>query len=442
MGVGIPTRQRVLRMAWPIVLANAAVPLLGIVDTAVIGHVGTTAELGGIALGALIFSFVYWGFGFLRMGTTGFTAQAAGARDEAEVRATLSRGLVLGLGIGAALVALQIPIAWAALRLLNGSAEVESVARDYVAARIWGAPAALATFALLGTFIGLGKSGHLLFVQVLVTGINAALDVTFAGFLGWGARGIATGTAIAEWCGFAVSLWIALVLLRERHHDGEPFLPFARLRDLARLRKTLGANADIMVRTVFLLFGFAWFTDRSARFGDVELAANHVLLQLVSFAAFFLDGYAFAAESLVGSSVGARSRAVFDAAVRRSTELAALTSLVLALLLFTIGPWLAAGITDLPPVESAARRHLPLAAVYVAVSFAAFQLDGIFIGATRTRAMRNASIASALVFVALEIPLGDALGNTGLWLAFIAYVIVRAVTLGAAYPSLRASISA
>jgi MATE family multidrug resistance protein len=435
------SRGQVLRIAWPIVLANAAVPLLGLADTAVIGRTGSAAGLGAIALGSLLFSFVYWSFGFLRMGTTGFAAQAAGAGDEPEVRATLARALGLGVLIGVALIALQAPIAFVAFRLLRGSAEVEAAARGYFAIRIWGAPATLATFALMGLFVGLGRSRPLLAVQVLLNGLNIALDVLFAGVLGWGVRGIALGTAVAEWSAVLVAAAIAVRLLRARHADSEGFCPLARIRDRARLRATLGANADIMIRTLFLILGFGWFLDQSARFGDTLLAANHVLLQLVAFAAFLLDGYAFAGESLVGTAVGAGRRDAFDAAVRRSTELSAATSVALAVVFLALGAPIVRALTDLEPVRAAAIRYLPFAACYVLMSFAAFQLDGIFIGATRTRDMRNASIVALLLFLAAWWPLARAFGNAGLWLAFVAYVVARAVTLGVRYPALRAAVA-
>ncbi|HVS66452.1 MAG TPA: MATE family efflux transporter [Thermoanaerobaculia bacterium] len=435
------TRARVARIAWPIVLANAAVPLLGLADTAVIGRTGRTAGLGAIALGALLFSFLYWSFGFLRMGTTGFTAQASGAGDEPEVRAALARALLLALALGLALIALQIPVALVAFRLLHGSEEVEALARGYFSIRIWGAPATLATFAILGLFVGLGTSRLLLIVQLVLNGLNIALDVLFAGVLGWGVRGIALGTLIAEWSTLLLALALAVRLLRARHRDDEPMWPLSRVRDLRRLVSTLSANADIMIRTLFLLLGFAWFTDQSARFGDTLLAANHVLLQLVSFAAFFLDGYAFASESLVGAAIGARRLDAFDAAVKRTTELAAVTAVVLAAGFLVLGRPIVHGLTDLEPVREAATRHLPFAAGYVLVSFAAFQLDGIFIGATRTRDMRNASILSLLLFLAAWWPLAGRLGNRGLWIAFIVYVIVRALTLAVRFPALRESIA-
>ena len=206
-------------MAWPIVLANSAIPLLGLVDTAVIGNTGSVADLGAIALGALLFNFVYWSFAFLRMGTTGFTAQAAGAQDEPEVRATLGRALLLAGAIGLLLVLLQRLIEWAALELLGASAEVESLTRSYFYIRIWGAPASLATFAILGTFVGLGKSGRLLQTQLVLNGLNIALDVLFAGVFGWGVAGIAYGTAIAEWTTLVFALVLVRRTLQRRHTD-------------------------------------------------------------------------------------------------------------------------------------------------------------------------------------------------------------------------------
>jgi multidrug resistance protein, MATE family len=435
-----PTRRQVFGIAWPIILANATVPLLGLADTAVIGHTGSASDLGAIALGALLFSFVYWTFGFLRMGTTGFVAQAAGAGDEAEVRAVLGRAVGMGMLLGVTLVLLRQPIGSLAFRLLSGTAEVEAAAGGYFAARIWGAPATLGTFALMGLFVGLGRSRALLAVQLFLNGLNIALDVLLAGVLGWGVRGVAIGTAISEWAALFVALGLAVRLLRLRWNDDEAFWPVERLRDVARLAGTLRANADIMIRTLFLLFGFAWFVDQSARFGETLLAANHLLLQLVAFAAFFLDGFAFAAESLVGRAVGARRRDVFDVVVRRSTELAAATALALAAILLLLGGPILRALTDLAQVRDAAARYLPFAAGYVLVSFAAFQLDGIFIGATRTRDMRNASIFALLVFLAVWWPLAGRLGNAGLWLAFILYVIARAATLAVRFPALRASV--
>lgn len=436
----IPTsHSAIVRMAIPIILANASVPLLGLVDTAVIGHTGDAANLGGIALGSLIFSFVYWGFGFLRMGTSGFTAQAAGAGDNIEVRAAFARAFFAGIIIGLLLIIFQQPLGSLALWLLNGSQAVETQASIYWETRIWGAPAALATYALMGTLIGLGHTRKLLWLQLILNGTNLLLDVLFVTVFNWGVRGIALGTLIAEWICFALSFWVVMRLLRPSQR--ESFWPWERLKKRDALFNTLRTNADIMWRTLFLLAGFGWFINQSAQFGDATLAANHILLQFLSLSAFFLDGYAFALESLVGRTFGARNRQLFDRVILVSTQLAAATSLGLMLLITIAGDFAITMLTPLSDVQTEAQHYLIYAAIYVLVSFAAFQLDGIFIGATRSREMRNASCVSLLIFLVgawLLVPLYN---NHGLWLAFIIYVISRALTLGLYLADLRQEIA-
>ncbi|MDC3196289.1 MATE family efflux transporter [Gammaproteobacteria bacterium] len=429
-----------LEKAWPIILANAAAPLLGLVDTAVIGNVGSVIDLGAIAFGALIFSFVYWSFGFLRMGTTGSVAQALGAGDQSEIRAVLGRTLLLAVALGVLLIALQWPIRLVALSLLDGSAPVEAVTQQYFTIRIWGAPATLAMFALTGVLIGLGNSRQLLLVQLLLNGLNICLDIVFAGVLGWGVEGIALGTIIAEWLAVIFATWLILRELNARREPGADFWPRARLLDMAQFTKMLAANRDIMIRTLLLVFSFGFFINQSAHFGDVVLAANHILLQLISFAAFFLDGYAFVVESLVGASVGARRRDSFDMAVKRSSILALVTAAALALLLLVFGDIFVAILTDIELVQDAARNSLFLAAIYIFFSFAAFQLDGIFIGASFTRQMRNAAFLSIAVYLAAWLLLKDRFGVNGLWWAMIIYVAARADALLLYFSSLRKSI--
>lgn len=424
-----PTRRAVVRQAWPIILANASVPLLGLVDTAVIGHYGSEADLGALALGALLVNLAYWSFGFLRMATTGFVAQAAGAGDEAGVRAALARPLLTGALLGAALVGLQWPLAAVFFALMDASEAVSATSRAYFAARVWGAPAALALYALCGALVGLGRSRSLLLVQLLLNGLNAVLDVLLGGVLDLGARGIGLGTAIAEWstCLFAGAwLWR---LLRARHRDAAPFLPWRRILEPAAVRGTLAANADILVRTLCLLAGFAWFARQGVAFGDATLAANHVLLQLVSFSAFFLDGFAYVAEAQVGHAVGARDGARLRAAVRVTSELAVVTAVLLAAGLWLAGGTVVGWLAALPEVTGRAAAYLPWTALYVLLSVAAFQLDGVFIGATRTRQMRNASVLSLAVFLAFAVPLAGAFGNHGLWAAFVVFVVARALAL-------------
>ena len=429
-----------LQKAWPIILANASVPLLGLVDTAVIGNVGSITDLGAIAFGALIFSFVYWSFGFLRMGTTGFAAQASGAGDEQEVRAVLGRAVLIALCLGVVLILIQWPIGLAAFSLLDGSAPVEAVAQEYFDIRIWGAPATLATFALMGLLIGLGKSRTLLIVQLFLNGLNILLDVWFAGILGWGASGIALGTVIAEWTTVLLAGWLVYRTLNQRKVSADEFWPKAKIMDLSALLKTASANLDIMLRTLILVFSFAFFINQSAKFGDTVLASNHILLQLIAFSAFFLDGYAFVVEALVGGAIGAKRRDVFDLAVRRSTVLALITAILLALVIALVGDIAVILMTDISSVRLAANQLLPFAALYVLFSFAAFQLDGIFIGASFTRQMRDAAALSIVVYFIAWWALSDQHGIQGLWGAMIIYVVARAVALLLFYPSLRRSV--
>lgn len=433
----MPGYTQVWRITWPIILANITAPLLGLVDTAVIGNTGRSVDLGAIALGTIIFNFIYWSFGFLRMGTTGFTAQADGAGDALEVRAILGRALLFALGIGALLILLQLPIVFLALQLLGGSPVVEEITRSYVLTRIWGAPASLVMYALMGVMIGLGHSGKLLRVQLLLNGLNIGLDIFFAGVLGWGVPGIALGTVIAEWVAVVYAGLLTWRLLSVQRRADEPFWPRRLILNAARLRRTLSANADILLRTLALLFGFAWFVDQSARFGDTLLAANHILLQFVFFSAYFLDSFAYAAEVLVGRAFGAGHLRIFDRAVFVSALFALATALVLSLAIVIAGPLAIAALTSLVDVRDSAGQYLPFAAIYVLLAVGAFQLDGIFIGATQTRAMRNATLLAVLVFLLGGWLLISRLGNAGLWIAFVVFAVARALTLAAYYPKLR-----
>jgi len=431
----------IISKAWPIILANLSVPLLGLADTAVIGNTGSVEDLGAIALGSLIFSFVYWSFGFLRMGTTSFVAQANGASNEAEVRAALGRALIIALIIGVFLIAIQFGIKQLALALLQGSELVEREAGAYFSIRIWGAPATMATFALMGLLIGLGYSKQLLLVQLILNGSNILLDLWFAGALGMGARGIALGTLIAEWTALGFALLITWKCLQGRHHDQESFWVLTRLKDTARLMQTVTANSDIMIRTLLMIFSFAWFINQSAGFGDAVLAANHILLQLISFSAFFLDGFAFVVESMVGAAVGRQQRDLFDQTVIKSSQLALFTALLLAVLLLVAGEYFVLLLADIESVQAQASQYLQLTALYVLLACAAFQLDGIFIGAGWTRQMRNASFISVSVYLLAWWVLIEPFGVSGLWVAMIIYVCARALALLIFYPGLRKSIA-
>ncbi len=424
--------RRIWALAGPIILSNVTVPLLGMVDTAVVGRLPDARYIGGVAIGALIFNFVYWGFGFLRMGTTGPTAQAWGAEDAAEIRAVLARALLLAFGLGAVLLLVQGPVGALAFRLLNASAAVEGEGAAYYAVRIWGAPAALANYVLLGWFFGLQNARWPLVLQVFMNGLNIILDVVFVIGFGWGVEGVAAATLIAEYAALA----LGLVLAAKRLRMLGPIAAGRRILDSARFRRMLAVNRDIFIRTLLLITSFALFTDRGATLGDVTLAANAVLLNLVSTSAFALDGFAHAAEALVGGAVGRRSRADLAGAVRATMRWGGIAAVATALAFAVAGGLLIDLLTTIPEVRALARDFLPWAVAMPLISVWCYLYDGIFLGATRTHEMRNAAIITTALYVMALWTLVPLWGNHGLWLALIAMNALRGLTLAAYYPRL------
>lgn len=418
------THRRVLAIAAPIVLSNAAVPLLGLVDTGVVGQIGTAAPLGAVGLGAVVLTSAYWLFGFLRQGTTGLVAQAHGAG-----RATgphLLRGLLLGLGIGLLLVALQVPLIAATLGLAPASAEVEALARQYLGIRIWGAPATIGLYAINGWLIGVERTRAVLVQQLLITLTNVSLDLWFVLGLGWGVRGVAAATLVAEYAGLGFGLWLARGALA--HVTARAGL-FAR-DELARLASV---NLNLMARAALLQAAFTSFMFMGAAQGDVTLAANQVLMQFLSITAYALDGFAFAAETLVGQAVGGRR----PAAVRRASLMTAQWgiggSLLLGVVFFTAGPAIIDMLTTSPEVRAAARDYLPWLAVAPAIGIASWMFDGIFIGATLTREMRLSMTLSFAVYVAALAVLPRWFGNHGLWAALMVLNTLRGATMALFY---------
>lgn len=429
------THRAIFVIALPVMIANISTPLIGVVDTAVVGQIPDPAYIGAVAVGSLIFSFAFWAFGFLRMGTTGLTAQAFGARENDEVSASLGRALLIALAAGTALIALQWPIRETAFALLGGSEQVESLARGYFDIRIWAAPATLANYALLGWFIGLGRTDIGLVLQLVLNLTNIALDVLFVLGFGWDVRGVAFGTVLAEWSAAGIGLMIAIRHLRR--FGG--LWSLERLLAVDRLRRTMSVNGDIMIRSLALIFVFVWFMAQGAKQGDVILAANAVLMHLISISAFFLDGLAFAAEALIGRAVGAAHRAGLVAAARMTTLWAGAVALFLSLVIGALGAEFIDLLTVDAAARSAARAYLPWAIGMPLLGVWAFQLDGIFIGATRTAEMRNAMLISLSIFLIawwLSLPLG----NHGLWIALYINYLARIGTLYYHYPALVRSV--
>lgn len=431
------SHRRVWAIAGPILLSNLTTPLVGAVDTGVAGHLGAADRMGAVAVGAVIFNFLYWGLGFLRMGTTGLAAQALGAGDRVEARAVLGRALVIAGALGGLLVLFHVPVRAGALALVGASPEVAAGAALYFTVRIWAAPAALANFALFGWFIGVQRARSAFTIQVWLNGSNALLALGLVFGLHMGLPGIALATALAE----ASAALLGLVLAR-RIASGLGEAPsWTRLREPAAFGRAIAVNRDIFLRTLCLIAAFVWFTARGARQGDVVLAANALLMQLYVFAAYGLDAFAFATEALVGEAMGRRSRAAFRDAVRLSGLWAAGAAGLLAAVFIAAGPAIVAGLTDLDPVRREAMRYLPWTVAVPLAGVWCFQLDGIFIGATRTADMRNAMLVSTAAYFALWALLAPHFGNHGLWAAFVLFLAVRGVTLAWRYPALERSVT-
>ncbi len=425
---------RVLRIAVPIMVSNATVPILGAVDTGVVGQMGLAAPIGAVGIGAVILTAIYWTFGFLRMGTAGLTSQARGAGMPDEVSALLSRSLLVGLGGGLLLILLQKPVFHAAFLISPASAEVEALARDYMAIRIWSAPAAVAIFGITGWLIAIEKTRSVLVLQLWMNGLNIALDLWFVLGLGWGVEGVAFATFLAEWSGFVLGLWLcrqafSIPAWRDR----------VKVFDGASLRLMASINRDLLIRSLLLEAVILSFLFLAADFGDVTLAANQILIQFLHITAYALDGFAFAAETLVGQAIGARNRI----RLRRSAVLTSFWGAVcvigLSIGFLVFGARVIDIMATAPEVRIEARVYLGYMVITPLAGLAAWMLDGIFIGATRAADMRNMMAVSFAVYVVAVVALVPWLGNHGLWLALLATLVVRGITLGLRYPALEAS---
>ncbi|MDA0998357.1 MAG: MATE family efflux transporter [Proteobacteria bacterium] len=412
---------RVWRLAGPVIAANISVPLLGAVDTAVVGRLPGPEYVGAVAVAALIFSLAYHGCNFLRMGTTGLTAQSFGAGDGSAVRAWLARAVILGGSIGLLFVLLQWPIYELARLVVAPSAAVDHLARAYFEIRIWGAPAALANFALLGWFFGVQNAKAALVVQLFMNGVNLVLAIWFVWGLDLGVPGVAWATLIAEVSSIFLGLWLAQGTLRRM--GGQ----FARntLFDRTPFLRMLSINGDIFVRSMCLQAALITLTAVGSRMGDTVLAANALMLHFQTMMSGALDAFANAAEALVGAAIGAGSRRQFDHAVRISTIWAVGFAIVIATLYAVFGGAIIDILTTVEEVRAVAHMHLVWVAILPLVSVWSFQLDGVFIGCTWSRQMRNSmalALFGYLVILSIAYPL---FGNHGIWAAFTAFMLLR-----------------
>ncbi|MDN6315757.1 MAG: MATE family efflux transporter [Halomonas sp.] len=419
-----PTRRRIWALAWPIILSNITVPLLGLVDTAVVGHLPDSRYLAAVTLGATLFSFLYWGFGFLRMGTTGLTAQAAGRDEASAVKNLLGQALIMAAVIGTLLILFASPLITLGLWLLDASTTATPLARAYAEIRLLSAPAVLANYAILGWFLGQQNSRVTLWILLLTNSVNIVFDLWFVVGLGMSSNGVAWASVLADYSAFAFGSYL---VLRQLERLPGQFLR-QQLLALAAYKALFSVNANLFVRTLGLLFAMAFFTAQGARQGDTVLAANAVLLQFIMLTSYALDGFAHAAESLIGRAFGRRDWADFARTVGATARLSLYTALAAALCFALGGNALIALLTDLPEVRDTAAIYLPWMIAMPLIAVWSYFFDGVFIGTTAVKEMRN----SIFISLAVYLPawwLTRPLGNHGLWLAFMLFTLVRSTVL-------------
>lgn len=415
--------RQILQIALPSIVSNITVPLLGMIDVAIVGHMGSPVYIGAVAVGSMIFNLVYWLFGFLRMGSSGLTSQALGRRDLTEVMRLLVRSTTIALGIALMLILLQVPMKWVAFELIGPTADVAPIAQTYFYIVIWGAPAVLGLYSLSGWYIGMQNTRFPMFISIMQNVVNILASLTLVYGFGMKIEGVAWGTVIAQYAGFIVALGL---LLRY----------YGRLRGYLVLRGTFvreamgrffHVNSDIFLRTLCLVAVNLFFTSAGARSGAVILSVNTVLMQLYLFFSYFMDGFAYAGEALGGKTYGARNVAAFRETLHRLWIWALIVTLAYTLLYIGGGRWIVGILTDEAQVLEASQEYLCWIWLIPAAGAAAFIWDGVFIGITATRGMLVSSFLSALGFFIVYLLAESHLGNHGLWLAMIIYLALRGI---------------
>lgn len=423
----------ILRIAIPIMVANVTEPMIGVVNTAVVGQLPGTHLVGGVAVGSLIFSFLFWGFGFLRLSTSGLSAQASGAENPSEVAAVFWRSLLIAVVVGLSLILLSPLLKPLSISLMGGSPEVQAAASIYFSSRIWAAPAALANFTIMGWFIGQGRTTVTLFTQLALNVTNMAFSALLVLSFDFNIAGVGMAVLIAEYTGVAIGLWFVFRRLRVLQ---QPFYRFF-IFSITKIKDLLSANADMMIRTVCLLFAFAWFTSRGARNGDTTVAANMVLLHMYQVAAHLIDGLAYAAEALVGQAIGAKDQPRYRKAIILSTLWVMVVGAISSVLIWLLAPTFIDLMTVNEEVRSFARGFIFWAAIMPFLGAACFLYDGIFTGAMATRDMRNMMIVSLVIYLVAWFVLQPHYGNHGLWAALSVFFIARSVSFAARLPAIQ-----
>ena len=431
-----PLHRRVLNLTWPVIIANLSLPLAGAVDTAVVGHLPNPAYIGAVALGALIFSFVYWLVGFLRMGTTGFVAQSLGANDSSEVVAAFVRALGIAAVAGILFVLFQYPIGAIIFWFFKASEQVEQFALDYYQIRVWGAVFAMFNLVVLGVLFGMQRMRTALALQLLLNGMNIVLDLLFVLVFKWSVAGVATATVISEVVTATTGLWICLNYLGFRRFALRQIQIFQR----EKLKKLAEVNVNILIRTLCLESVFIYFMWVSASLGDVVLAANAILMHLLHFLAFGLDGFAHAAEALAGTAYGAKDRVRLHNTVLVTLFWSCIVAVCFCLVYWLGGTLVVNLLTSIESVRQAAGDYLFWLAIAPAFCVWPFLFDGVYIGMTKTVEMRNCMLISMASFFIVVHFSAAAFGNHGLWIGILAFMVIRGLTLGLWYHRIEAKV--
>lgn len=422
----ISLNRQILQLAIPNILSNLSIPLLSSVDTALVGHMQGLEYLGAVAVGGMIFNFIYWGFGFLRMGTTGLTAQAFGNNNQLEISLVLGRALFIAAIIAISLLVLQYPLAILSFFLIKASPEVEIYAKSYFYIRIWAAPATLGIYAIQGWFMGMQNAKYPLYMALLINLSNILFSVIFVKVFQMDSDGVALGTVCAQYIG----LFFSVYLFYNKYSNYVKRIARKALLESEAIKRFLFVNGDIFIRTICLVFVFSYFTAASAAFGDDILGANTILMQFWTILAYGIDGFAFAAESLVGKYVGAKAKAD----LKKIIEYLFLWSLGMGLALSTIfyafDEQLLQLYTDKPLVINLAKKYIWWTIFAPIINGVCFIWDGIFLGATDTVALRNSMlICTLLIFLPIFFLLKETMENTALWLAMTVFMIARGISL-------------
>ena len=416
-------------LAGPMIITNVSLALLGLVDTAVIGHLDSAVYLGGVAIGSVIFDFLYWGMGFLRMGTTGFIAQSHGQQDTNALRTVLGQSLIIGLILAILILVFQSPIIDAGLYLLDGSEEVKHYANIYCRWMIWGAPALIVIYSIVGFLLGMQNAISTLKLAVFINSLNIILDIVFVVGFEMDVKGVALASVISQYMGVLLGLWF---VKKELNLNPGAWIK-AQILNLEKLKRFLSLNNDIFLRTICLILVFAFFTREGAKHGDLILAANSILMKFYLLMALALDGFNHAAEALVGKAVGTRNKKNFILTIKLALKWSLVFGTAFTIFYWIAGHWIINTMTDLENVRELAKTYLPWMIAMPLVSIWCFLLDGVFIGATRGKEMRNSMLACTFLFFLPLWYVFQFLGNHGLWLAFTLFILVRGITLGLYY---------